>query len=198
MHATTEQLLSLRDGQPVAAEAAAHVLACPQCRGQVARLEETRRRLRSLPPVRPPQGPWQAAARASSPGARPRRIHWATVAGFAASFVLGLALIFRMEPDIRPPADARVEPAATTSPVPLVERSRQLEAALRALPAAPHVTRVGTALTVSSLEDQIHRVDLRLSSGEMAPDYEEALWRQRVRLMDSLVRVRYAQISDSR
>lgn len=197
MHATTEQLLSLRDGQPVAAEAAAHVLACPECRGEVARLEETRRRLRSLPPVRPPQGPWQAAATAPSPGARPRRIHWATVAGFAASFVLGLGLIFRMEPDDRPPAEVRVERAAT-SPVPLVERSRQLEAALRAMPAAPHVTRVGTALTVSSLEDQIHRIDLRLSSGEMPPDYEEALWRQRVRLMDSLVRVRYAQISDSR
>jgi hypothetical protein len=197
MHATTEQLLSLRDGQPVAAEAAAHVLACPECRGEVARLEETRRRLRSLPPVRPPQGPWRAAATVTSTGARPRRIHWATVAGFAASFVLGLALIFRMEPDERPPAETRVELAAT-SPVPLVERSRQLEATLRAMPAAPHVTRVGTALTVSNLEDQIHRIDLRLSSGEMPPDYEEALWRQRVRLMDSLVRVRYAQISDSR
>lgn len=196
MHATTEQLLSLRDGHAVAAEAAAHVPACPVCREQVARLVETRRRLRSLPAVRPPHGLWQTVATATLREPRRRRMHWAAVAGFAASFVLGLTIIFRMAPDERPPAANA--PAAATSPVPLVERSRQLEATLRAMPAAPRVTRVGTALTVSSLEDQIHRIDLRLNSGEMPPDYEEALWRQRVRLMDSLVRVRYAQISDSR
>jgi hypothetical protein len=41
----------------------------------------------------------------------------------------------------------------------LLETSRQLEAALHALPAAPQVTRASTALTIAELQDRILEVD---------------------------------------
>ena len=74
-------------------------------------------------------------------------------------------------------------------------RSRLLEQDLRALPAAPRVMRAGTAVTIGELEDGIAAIDHALSdpSGSLSDEQTEQLWRERVRLMDSLVRVRYAQ-----
>ena len=56
MHPGTEDLLSIRDGQPVDAEARAAVDADPALRAEVSRLEATRDRLRELPEFQPPPG----------------------------------------------------------------------------------------------------------------------------------------------
>jgi hypothetical protein len=206
MHATTEQLLSLRDGLPVPVDAARHVADCPACQAERERLAGMRARLKALPAVAPPRDLWQTVAiavlRDRPP---PRRDPWAALAGFAASFVLGLALILQadrqddagLKPASVTPSDRVAATPARQPAREWMERSRRLEAALRAMPAARRVTRAGTALTLSELEEQLRRVDMRLGQS-LPPEAHEALWRQRVRLMDSLVLVRYAQATDER
>jgi len=73
--------------------------------------------------------------------------------------------------------------------------SRDLESDLRALPDAPRVMQFGTAATISGIEDRIASIDYELNDPdvEMTSDEEELFWRERVRLMKLLVRLRYAQ-----
>ncbi len=73
--------------------------------------------------------------------------------------------------------------------------SRQLESDLRSLPDAPRVMQAGTALTISDIEDRIAAIDYQLNdpSYVMTAEEEEVFWRERVRLMKLLVRLRYAQ-----
>lgn len=211
MHATTEQLLSLRDGQPVDAGAAAHAAGCEQCRHELVRLGRVRAQLQALPQLDPPTGAWRvvAADAAVAPAAGPAR-HWQWVAGIAASFVLGMALMIGIDnrEDAGPARGTTTDLIAST-PAPassvngvttgeLLETSRQLEAALRALPAAPRVTRASTALTLAEVQDRIVDIDMRLNDQRLDAATARALWQQRVMLMDTLMQVRYAQLSDVR
>ena len=211
MHATTEQLLSLRDGQPVEAGAAAHTAGCEQCRRELARLVRVRAQLQALPQLDPPVGAWRvAAADAAVAPAAGSATRWQWVAGIAASFVLGMALVIGIghREDAGPARGTTTDLIAST-PAPassvnrvttgeLLETSRQLEAALRALPAAPRVTRASTALTIAELQDRIVDIDMRLNDQRLDPAMERALWQQRVMLMDTLMQVRFAQLSDLR
>lgn len=56
MHPGTEDLLSIRDGEPVDAQARAAVDADPALQAEVARLQATREQLRELPEFEPPPG----------------------------------------------------------------------------------------------------------------------------------------------
>ena len=55
--------------------------------------------------------------------------------------------------------------------------------------------RLGTAGTIVDLEDQISLIDQQLTYGgeRLAPEYRQALWRNRVDVMDALVQIRYVQ-----
>ena len=77
----------------------------------------------------------------------------------------------------------------------LMVRSRWLERNLRALPAEPRMMRAGTAATIGELEDRIAAIDYALNDphADLSTAEAEVFWRERVRLMDSLVQVRYAQ-----
>jgi hypothetical protein len=78
-----------------------------------------------------------------------------------------------------------------------IARSRALEEWLASLPREPAVVRVGTRAAVAGLEDQIAQVDDMLTSARLAgtrPDRLETLQRERVRLVGSLVQVRYAEV----
>lgn len=210
MHATTEQLLSLRDGQPVGADAAAHVAGCERCRYALHGLKQVRADLRDLPLLDPPPALWRNVMAATA-GAQGRAVNrWPVWLGVAASLVLGTALLTAVlqRPDEGPTRGTTTDMIAAT-PAPassvngvsraeLLETSRQLEAALHALPAAPQVMRAGTALTIAELQDRIFEVDLYLSDPRLGPADERALWQQRVRLMDTLMQVRYAQLADTR
>ncbi len=74
-------------------------------------------------------------------------------------------------------------------------QSRQIERNLRALPAQPSLVRASTAATISDLQDQIAAIDYLLSRPELqlSPAQEEIYWRERVRLMNSLLQLRTAQ-----
>ena len=206
MHATTEQLLSLRDGEAVAELVARHVQNCPACSRELARLEATRAQLRALPEIDPPADLWRVVAADSLPGGSKRPMPWAPMFAVAASFVLALAMILSFgarAPD-RPARGTTTDLVAST-PAPLssvngvstselLETSRRLETALHALPAAPRVTRASTALTIAELQDSIFEIDAELSHRGLEPEREQTLWRQRVDLMDALMQVRYAEL----
>ena len=77
----------------------------------------------------------------------------------------------------------------------LMVESGQLESDLRSLPDQPRVVRAGTQVTIIELEDRISAIDYQLSDPEiqMTPADQELFWRERVRLMKLLVRLRTAQ-----
>ena len=78
----------------------------------------------------------------------------------------------------------------------LMVESRQIERNLRALPAQPSLVRASTALTISELQDQVAGIDYLLNHPDLrlSPEQEEIYWRERVRLMNSLLRLRTAQV----
>lgn len=209
MHANTEQLLNLRDGGAEAAAVRKHVAGCEQCQAEIERLSRVRDSLRSLPPVRPDSDLWKTLAIGAVQNPAPARFHWGSGLAIAASFVLGLALLIRIGGDRGAPEDAPIEttPAATISEtLPVAERSmlpalqmrsRRLEALRAAMPRSPEVNRAGTAMTIADLEDRIALVDLRLNAADaldLTPAQRQALWRERVNLMQSLLQVEYAQL----
>ena len=78
----------------------------------------------------------------------------------------------------------------------LVAQSQQLEQILQTLPQRPRIERVSTAATIDTIEQRIAWLDFQLSSvadEDLSEEQSRRLWRERVELMDSLVKVRYAE-----
>ncbi len=174
----------------------------------VAERELLQRLLHGLPDSPPPRAVWERISTQAEAeglwlrrGAAARR--WPLAAAGLAAAVL-LAVIWL-------PPQLPQGPAASGGPFPtepawtaagngtgvgaLRVRSAMLERDLRALPAAPRVMRAGTAATIGELEDRIAAIDHALSvpEGSLTESEIESYWRERVRLMDSLVQLRYAQ-----
>lgn len=172
--------------------------------------------LRRLPDTVPPRAVWErieSQAKAEGligPAAPNHRTRWLAGSGIAAAVVLAVL----SWPVARDPG-----PVATTAsgdePLPtvpaynpnsdaelydpvnaLMVQSQLLERDLRSLPGQPEVARAGTLATIEDLQDRIAAIDYELMDrqGRMNRDELESYWRERVRLMDSLVRLRYAQV----
>ena len=94
-----------------------------------------------------------------------------------------------------PPATAQNDQIEVTALQALMVQSRQLESDLRALPEEPRVVRASTVATMSDIENAIASIDFQLNDSgvQMTPEDTELFWRERVRLMKSLVQLRYAQ-----
>lgn len=77
----------------------------------------------------------------------------------------------------------------------LMVRSQQIERSLRALPGQPSLVRASTAATISNLEDHIGAIDYMLNhpDAQLSTEQREIYWRERVRLMNSLLSLRTAQ-----
>ena len=167
------------------------------------------KKLRQLEDTMPPRAVWQRIeeqARAEGQFA-PRvgeRTKWLAGAGLAAAVVLAVLNIplaplteSGEQPGVTVPAYSDV--AANTDDMralnALMVESRQIERNLRALPAQPSLVRASTAVTISELQDQIASIDYLLNHPELqlSPQQEEIYWRERVRLMNSLLRLRMAQ-----
>ena len=201
MHARIDQLLSVLDREPVDAVVHAHVEQCSSCAAQLQQLTQTTEQLRDLPQLDVPPHLWQQIS-AQLPMARVRP-WWQRRASIAATAAGVLALgIFAMQwpgpvRETQPVQQAarpsiQVQPAVSVQQ--LVERSRQLEQALEYLPQRPSVERVGMAATVDTIEERVQWLDWQLTSlPESEASTQQALWRERVTLMDSLVKLRYAQ-----
>ncbi len=201
MHPGIRELLTLRDGPPVAAHSAEHVNACGQCSAEIARLKDLRSQLRQLPGFAPPQAAWAAIEQTlSNPRLAPSPAR--ALAKRAALLVAGLlgatllsALLWQSRRD-RPSTNhpsinvdfgsVGAQPLSS-----LVAKSQRLEALLRGLP-RPAVERAATSAAIDELQARIQVLDVQLS-GEPDRGQAQQLWATRVQLLDSLVSLRYAE-----
>jgi len=195
MHARIDQLLSQRDGEPVDVNTVRHIDSCAQCSSALARLKTMQQRLQALPSFDPPALSSMRPARARGRLAVPAAIAAACVL----AVLIGIAQRDRVAEEQTPaPVAATQNPSANQSePLEtLVAQSRQLDELLRHLPERPSVERVALAATIDTIEQRIQWLDVQLSyAPETGLNDEQArrLWRERVDLMDSLVKVRYAE-----
>ncbi len=203
MHARIEHLLSLRDGEPVTADVAEHVRACATCSGELQRLSAIRTQMQALPQFEPPDGAWDRIS-ATIPerehGVRLRKVGLAA----AAAAVVTVTVIALLSGHFDRRSGAATKLATTEAPLPqviphvdeLVAQSQQLEQMLQKLPQRPRIERVSTAATIDTIEQRIQWLDFQLSNApeaDLSEEQSRQLWRERVELMDSLVKVRYAE-----
>lgn len=158
--------------------------------------ERLARGIGQLPELEPPPEAWsRIEARLAGPhrGGRDGRV-------LAGALLLAAVAAMTTRVAMRPalPGAGSIDPAqvtvATQEDLSLDRRSARLEQLLAALPPA-NVGRASTGLTTNMLEERIAAVDERLSlpdSAELSLATTAALKRQRVVLLDSLVRVKYA------
>jgi len=165
------------------------------------------RSLNELPDTMPPRIVWdrireqaQAEGLIRRPvGARPST--WYGGLGLVAAAMLVVVLVPGMfwtgstDFPTEPTLDAPTNSYTLNGLGALMVQSRQLESDLRALPGQPRVMRASTTATISELQDRIAAIDdqLNVSEQDMTPEDLEIFWRERVRLMQSLVRLRLAQ-----
>lgn len=206
MHASIDHLLSLRDGEPVDAATAAHVEQCAQCSAELRKLRETQAKLQALSQLEAPSSFSEIQRAMARPLAAPRRVLYARLVAVLAFVTLtGIFFVALRDETVPPVADRSPPPAQTqeqpedlgTAQVPeLVARSRHLEELLQKLPERPRVERVSTAAMIDTIEERIQWLDFQLSDAQDSGLNEaqtQRLWRERVELMDSLVKVRYAE-----
>ena len=208
MHASIDHLLSLRDGQPVDAATAAHVEQCQRCASELNKLRETRARLQSLPQLDAPSSFQEIQRAMTRPVTAPRRVVSARLVAGLAFLTLTTIFFVALRDETTPPlvAERRTAPAedqaqpqdpVENARVPeLVAQSQHLEGLLQRLPERPRIERVSTAAMIDTIEDRIQWLDFQLSDASDSGLNEEQtrrLWRERVELMDSLVKVRYAE-----
>ena len=165
--------------------------------------------LRRLDDTVPPRDVWERIdAQARAEGLFRRRFgdgpRWFAGAGIAAAVVMAvLNLPFAPSDSVHETGtfDATPPPSvATNGALPpelnaLMVESRQIERDLRALPARPSMMQASTAATIADIEDRIAEIDYWLSDPQVRMDREqtEIYWRERVRLMNSLLSLRRAQ-----
>jgi hypothetical protein len=209
MHASTEDLLKVRDGEPMDA-LTAELCAKPEHMLEVERLHRMRDALRALPDLPPPAGVWErvAASEDALPsGGRPR-LRAAAGVGIAAAVAAGaLFLVTGPRETADPPLHVDTTPAPTvqvqqTAPLvqpsyaSLVQESERLDRMLRTISYQRPVMSASTAGTIVGLEDRIAFIDEQLTYGAargLGPPQRQALWGERVELMNALVYVRLAQ-----
>jgi hypothetical protein len=205
MHAHLHELLSLRDGEPVDQQAAAHAEGCALCAQRLAHLQSIRQRLRTLPDVvASGRDGWleverRIVERAQAPRRR-LRIGLAAAAASVASLAVLAGLRLQDGARQNPEAFARLGAEVAADPqlkiAELQRQSLELEAILAALPERPAVERAATALPIETLEAQVQWVDHRLSEFEADATVDteaEQLWRDRIGIMNSLVQLRYVE-----
>lgn len=173
----------------------------------VAQREVLQSGLRQLQDTVPPREVWQrieAQARAEGlfQGRYFETVKWLTGAGIAAAVVLAV-LNFPAVPVIdedvtdfaATPSVAQVDDTGPANLNALMVQSQQIERDLRALPGQPRMVRASTAATIAEIEDRIAAIDYRLNhpAHRLSRIEAEIYWRERVRLMNSLLNLRRAQ-----
>jgi hypothetical protein len=167
-----------------------------------------RRELRMLPDTMPPRAVWhrireQAEAEGLIKQGNLRKpMSWYSGIGLAAAIVLAAVLVPVMmnspsaPPAVTEPQNSQVTNSSEVNALQaLMVESRQLESDLRSLPNEPRVMRAGTVTTISEIKDRVAAIDYQLNDPDiqMTSEETEIFWRERVRLMNLLVRLRYAQ-----
>ena len=165
-------------------------------------------RLAQLPAADGGIGGWEAVqgklrGRKQSLARIERVARWSTAASVAViACVVALGIAPRRSPSSPPALTEPTLAVAASTPAAgqaqlaqLRAQSQALEQVLDALPGRPAVARAGTAVPIDTLEAEVQWLDHQLSGGVTAGPTvdEEQLWRERVEVMNSLVRLRYAE-----
>jgi hypothetical protein len=155
----------------------------------------------------PPREVWQriesqARAEGLLQGRYFETVKWLTGAGIAAAVVLAV-LNFPEVPvtdgsDVSfsdTPSIAEIDNSGPNNLSALMVQSQQIERDLRALPGQPRMVRASTAAAIAEIEDRIAAIDYRLNhpAYRLSRVEAEIYWRERVRLMNSLLNLRRAQ-----
>ena len=192
MHPSTEDLLSVRDGEPVDAEVRAEIAGDIAQSREVERLRSVRHALRGLPEIAPPDGVWERIAVAERE-ARPRSAPWRKYvagAGIAAAVAAAALFVVANAPrlDSRPAATANRgstvvggdTPQAVAAPTmlggpmfggrvmptsypALVQESQRLDRVLHGLQYQQPMMSGATATTIAGLEDRIALIDEQIT-----------------------------------
>jgi hypothetical protein len=208
MRPSTEDLLAVRDGEPLDATAKAAIEASVAHGREVERLRRVQSALRSLPELAPPHDAlWRVLeARETRVERQARWLRVAVGAGAAAALATAAVVYVGLSgspPSSLPSPSVDTEDAATLhyaeSPASygaLVEQSARLDQLLAELPSQRPLMTGATASTIAGLEDRIAFVDEQLAysaAGRVPVPQRAALWSDRVELMNALVSVRYAE-----
>lgn len=196
MHATTEQLLILRDQQFQDVHIKSHVDTCPSCQKKLQDLVSAREQINDLASISlkkqlPFEASWekidhrvQQRNNIETPQRSYQQRRWIGGLSFAASVLVLVFLTTTNFLDVPNESNNQlIVNAPTAKPETaltkesnndnkieraLLQRNAYLEQALRALPEPRQVVRGGTAATIASLEDQIALVDYGLSYADQA------------------------------
>jgi hypothetical protein len=157
--------------------------------------------LRRLPALAAPAGGWERlAVRLDEPPARPAR--WLGPVGAIAASVCAVSVALLVLSARAPEGSVPAGAAAGDAVDQLMQHSQWLEATLQRLPERPAVERASTAAVIDELQNRIQRLDSELTAGSSHaadPTQQQSMWNERVRLLNSLVDVRYAEaLRDSR
>ena len=212
MRPSTKDLLKIRDGEPVDAVLMSEVTTDPELQHELRRLKDVQVGLRSLPELTPPLDLWEKIeASAALPAAVERKLEWprwlGTVAAAATVALVAVMVISRPSEGpgegpgqiVEQATDNQTEltsPLVTPRLASLVAESRRLEEVVAGFGAAPRLVNTATAGSIVEVQDQILWIDDQLSRSALdgqSPAEVEALWRERVRLMNLLATLRYAQ-----
>jgi hypothetical protein len=190
MHPRLEDLLAFRDGD-AAADVAAHLETCRECRNEVTRLAKMQRELQTLPALRPDRDLLEAVRETSERQRVNRRL---AAAGWA---VASLALAFTMTTAVRGGIDAYREARITREARSLIAESQRLEKELGMVGDGRTMLSGRRAGTIADIEDRITAVDSRLASIGQGRPSEEAvqLWQERVHLLGALADVQSTRTS---
>ena len=202
MHADIAELLNLRDAVLVDARMKQHLDGCPRCQRELAHLRAVRDGLRALPMGAAPDLTWEdvlARAQAQGPVLRSERFDgwYGAAVGIAATVVMTVSLLLLGQREALQPTAATSLPEAVVDSTPqLMGRSRELEQRLRSVDLDGQIMSGRTASTIAALEERIAYIDYRLSRADqdrLNQEQRRKLWQQRVVLLNSLVRLRYAE-----
>ncbi len=173
-----------------------------------AEAERIRRAIQMQPDTVPPRAVWnriEELGRAEgllNNGRRRLVVRWLAGAAVAATVAMiaisvpGLVVLDNGHPfDTVPEYVAETPSLAVPTLQMLKVQSQELERDLRAMPNQPRVMRASTAATMAQIEDRIAMIDYQLNypGSQMTVEQHRYYWQERVRLMNVLLQLRYAQ-----
>lgn len=207
MHATTQQLLSLRDREPVGVDVQQHVTQCPECQQALNHFQSMKLALRQWSDIDSrniAQGAgidllsdaaWESIQQGLDNKRRlNRRRRFIGQFSIAASIVVCAMVTFTLWRNPEPNDPLLVTDAQLRHF--LMQRNVALEQAISQLPQPRKIVSGGTAHTIASIEDQIAALDYQLSYRDQVNVKEPTsveLLQNRAELLNTLYNVRYGE-----
>lgn len=210
MHASIEQLISLRDREPVDARVATHMKGCRECQGRLADVRDCQTALQQLPLLEPSPAVYAAVRQQLDRGATAgkRLAVAATVAAAALLVFAWMSISVRLNSAVEGAGQqfagqgahgsvrSGAMNAATTE---LIRRSQALESVFAQMAEFPtDRPSESTAMALNALQDRLALLDYGLNQSQLDPQVQEQiqqLWQRRVDTLQSMVGVQQAELA---